>query len=169
MHAARVTIFSIIQAKALGLEGDVMHDIGIAGLLHDVGKTFVSTEILDKKEALNDGEWAEVKKHPVYGAMYLSAFHNVPKLAVVTAFEHHMKYDGSGYPDTKRRGRRQHILSQIIAISDFFDALRTERPYRKALEVPEILGIMRESSGKDFNPLLVDNFASSVLRAKVSG
>ena len=69
-----------------------------------------------------------------------------------------MRFDGTGYPDTKKRGKKQHIASQIIAISDFFDALRTERPYRRALEVPFICGLLKEASGKEFNPFLVENF-----------
>jgi response regulator RpfG family c-di-GMP phosphodiesterase len=75
-----------------------------------------------------------------------------------------MKFDGSGYPDTKRRGRKQHLISQLVTISDFFDALRTERPYRKALDVQTIIGLMKESAGRDFNPLLIDNFLNALKR-----
>jgi HD-GYP domain-containing protein (c-di-GMP phosphodiesterase class II) len=86
---------------------------------------------------------------------------------VIAAFEHHLKFDGNGYPDTKWRSRKQHIISQIVAISDFFDAVRAERPYRKGLELNAVLDIMKGSVGKDFNPLLIDNFISALKKAKV--
>ncbi len=73
-----------------------------------------------------------------------------------------MKFDGSGYPDTKRRGKRQHIISQMVAIADFFDALRTERPYRMALESATVVEFMKEATGKDFNPVLVENFLTAL-------
>lgn len=165
-HATNVTILSIFQAESLGLEGEILYEIGLAGLLHDVGKMFISKEVLEKQGKLDSAEWSEMKKHPVLGASYLSTLNNLPKLAVVIAFEHHMKFDGTGYPATRRPDRRQHLISQIVAISDFFDALRTERPYRKALELPVVLGLVRESSGKDFNPVLVKNFIGALERIK---
>jgi HD-GYP domain-containing protein (c-di-GMP phosphodiesterase class II) len=165
-HATNVTILSIFQAEYLGLDGEILYEIGLAGLLHDVGKMFISKEVLEKQGKLDSAEWEEMKRHPVLGASYLSTLNNLPKLAVVIAFEHHMKFDGSGYPSTRRPDKRQHLISQIVAISDFFDALRTERPYRKALELPVVLGLIRESSGKDFNPALVKNFISALERIK---
>ncbi|MDH4232470.1 MAG: HD domain-containing protein [Nitrospirota bacterium] len=161
-HATNVAVLSICQAESLGLKGEMLHDICLAGLLHDVGKMFIPKELLDKQAKLDENEWNEMKKHPVYGALYLSKLHDVPKLAVIATYEHHMRFDGTGYPDTKKRGKKQHIASQIIAISDFFDALRTERPYRRALEVPVICGLLTEASGKEFNPLLVENFLRSI-------
>jgi HD-GYP domain-containing protein (c-di-GMP phosphodiesterase class II) len=161
-HTTNVTILSIFQAESLGMKGVILHEVGLAGLLHDVGKMFVPTEILEKKEKLSDEEWVIIKNHTVYGSMYLSSIQDVPKLAVICAFEHHMKFDGTGYPDTTRRDKVQHIISQIVSISDFFDALRTERPYRNSMEVPTIIGMMKEASGKDFNPMLVDNFIDTM-------
>ncbi|MEC4676070.1 MAG: HD domain-containing phosphohydrolase [Nitrospirota bacterium] len=161
-HAANVSVLSIFQAETLGIKGELLHDIGLAGLLHDFGKVFVSKEILEKKSKPSLEEWIEIKKHPVYGVMYLSRLSDVPNLALIAAFEHHMKYDSTGYPETNRRSKKQHIISQIIAISDFFDALRTERPYRQALDVPVIIGLLMEASGKDFNPILVESFLNSL-------
>jgi HD-GYP domain-containing protein (c-di-GMP phosphodiesterase class II) len=139
----------------------------MAGLLHDIGKMFVSSDVLEKEAKLNDEEWVAMKKHPVYGAMYLATLPDIPKYALVAAYEHHMKFNGLGYPATRKKGRTQHIISQIIAISDFFDALRTDRPYRKALDVPVIVGLINDSSGKDFNPLLVENFLRSLKKVNV--
>jgi len=161
VHATNVAVLAVFQAESLGLKGENLHEIGLAGLLHDVGKMFVAKEVLEKPDSLNECDWVEMRKHPSYGAMYLSTLQDAPRLAVLVAFEHHMKFNGTGYPDTRRRGRRQHIISQMIAIADVFDALRTERPYRKPMTVPEILEVIRNLSGKELNPLLVDNFISA--------
>lgn len=164
VHTANVSTLTLFQAETLGLRGEHLYDAGLAGLLHDVGKMFVSKEVLEKQTILDGSEWNEMKKHPIHGAVYLSTLQGAPKLAIIAAFEHHMKFDGSGYPDTKRRGRKQHLISQLVTISDFFDALRTERPYRKALDVQTIIGLMKESAGRDFNPLLIDNFLNALKR-----
>jgi HD-GYP domain-containing protein (c-di-GMP phosphodiesterase class II) len=164
VHASNVSVLSVFQAESLGLKGEILYEIGIAGLLHDVGKMFVSKDILDKDSGLSQNEWDLMKRHPVYGATYLSSLKDAPKLAVVTAFEHHMKFDGSGYPDTRKRGKKQHVVSQMLAVADFFDALRTERPYRKALSLEAIIKLMKDISGKDLNPFLVDNFVASLKR-----
>ena len=157
-HTSNVSVLSIFQAQSIGIEGEMLHEVGLAGLLHDVGKMFVPEEILNKKGKLDDDEWVHMRNHTVYGARYLSSLPDTPKLAIIAAYEHHMRFDGTGYPEPVRRNKNQHLISQIIAVSDFFDALRTERPYRKAMEIPKIVSIMKEGIGTDFNPLLIDNF-----------
>jgi HD-GYP domain-containing protein (c-di-GMP phosphodiesterase class II) len=162
-HTANVSVLSIFQAQSVGIQGEMLHEVGLAGLLHDVGKQFVPLEILNKPGKLDDGEWEYMRNHTVLGAKYLSSLNDSPKLAIIAAFEHHMKFDGSGYPATQRRDKNQHLISQIIAISDFFDALRTERPYRKAMPIEKIVSIMQEGSGSDFNPVLVKNFVRTLV------
>lgn len=163
-HTANVSVLSIFQAQSIGIQGEMLHEVGLAGLLHDVGKQFVPLEILNKPGKLDDSEWEYMRNHTVLGAKYLSAQNDSPKLAIIAAYEHHMKFDGSGYPVTQRRDKNQHLISQIIAISDFFDALRTERPYRKAMAVEKIVSIMEEGSGTDFNPVLVKNFVRTLIQ-----
>lgn len=157
-HTANVSILSIFQAESMGLKGDILREVGLAGLLHDVGKMFVPTAILEKDSPFEDGEWEIMKQHTLYGARFLSGLQNVPRLSVIAAYEHHLRFNGSGYPATKRRGNKQHLVSQIISIADTFDTLRTERPYRQAIPVPVTAGILEKGSGTDFNPLLVNNF-----------
>lgn len=164
VHETNVSVLTIFQAEALGLTGEALHDAGLAGLLHDVGKLFVPKEIIEKKETLNEQEWNAIKLHPFYGALYLSALPDVSKTAVIAAYEHHMKFNGEGYPQTKIR--KQHLISQIVAIADVFDALRSSRSYGTSLEVPAILGILQEGAGKDFNPMLLDNFIAAYERIK---
>lgn len=157
-HATNVSIISMFQAESIGLDGPILHQIGIAALLHDVGKMYVPTSILDKKEALTPDEWEEMKRHSIYGAKYLATLKKVPKLAIISAMEHHMKYDGSGYPQNGYSRNGQHLCSQIIAIADFFDALRTERPYRLPVDTTHVLGLLKHGAGKEFNPFLANNF-----------
>jgi len=163
-HTANVSVLSIFQAQSIGIQGEMLHEVGLAGLLHDVGKQFVPLEILNKPGKLDEGEWEYMRNHTVLGAKYLSSLNDSPKLAIIAAYEHHLKFDGSGYPAVLRRDRNQHLISQIIAISDFFDALRTERPYRKAMPVEKIVSIMEEGIGTDFNPVLVRNFVRTLIQ-----
>ena len=164
-HATNVSVLTMFQAELLGIKGKLLHDIGIAALLHDVGKLYVSGEILNKKGPLDNCEFAEMTHHAILGAQYLIGVEDLTRLAPIVALEHHCKYDGTGYPTFTASGEGQHLCSQIVAIADFFDALRSWRPYRKSLEVGEIITIMKKNSGKDFNPLLLDNFINLLLNA----
>jgi putative nucleotidyltransferase with HDIG domain len=159
-HATNVAVLTVMQAESLGVDGDTLHEIGVAALLHDTGKMFVPREILEKKGRLDEAEFNEMKNHTVHGARYLARIDDLTRLAPIIAFEHHMKFDGSGYPDPAGKGmkKKQHIYSQIVAIADFFDALRSNRPYRSGMEISEIFVLMKKGAGKDFNPYLVDNF-----------
>jgi len=164
IHAANVAVLTLFQTQYLGLKDEGLRETGYAGLLHDIGKLFVSKEIIKKQAKLNEAEWKDMKRHPVYGAIYLGSLSDVPQIAVIAAYEHHLKFDGSGYPDTKWRARKQHIISQIVALSDFFDALRAERPYRKGVELHELIDLIKGGAGKDFNPLVVDSFFNAMKR-----
>lgn len=161
-HATNVAVLSMFQAETLGIKDTVLRDIGIAALLHDVGKLFISKDILEKSSSLDEKEWEEIKLHPLYGARYLSKLEGIPALAPIVAFEHHLRFDGKGYPPLCISGKRQHLCSQAVAIADFFDALRSMRPYRRELEIKEVLSIMMRESGKMFNPFLLDNFIRSI-------
>ncbi len=164
-HATNVAVLSMFQAESLGFSDEFIHDIGIAGLLHDVGKLFISKEVLEKKGKLSEKEFEEITRHTLYGATYLAKMDALTPLAAIAAFEHHRRFDGHGYPNVKTGNKRQHICSQIIAISDFFDALRSRRPYKKDWEIREILTLMKKGAGKEFNPMLVKNFARMLLIA----
>ncbi len=168
-HATNVAILSLFQAESLGIKDELLYDIGIAALLHDSGKLFISGEILDKKSRLDEREFAEIQKHPLYGAKYLAKINNLTRLAPIVAYEHHMKYDGTGYPEAYEDGKSQHICSQIVAISDFFDALRSRRSYRESVNTEKIVGMMKKSSDTDFNPFLLDNFIRLLYSSETEG
>lgn len=156
-HSINVAILNIAQAKSLGLSADLLHDIGLAGLLHDAGKIFVDKEIIRQPGQLTDEEWQEMKKHPMRGAQYLMGQEGVPQLAILTAFEHHMRYDMQGYP-TPPPGWKLNICSQMTMVSDTFDALRTRRTYKEPWDFPQICGLMLKLAGKQLNPHLTLNF-----------
>ncbi len=166
VHESNVAVLTIFQAEAMGFSGEALHEIGLAGLLHDIGKLFVPHEVIDKQAQLDDSEWLIMRQHPIYGALYLSSVPEVPKLAVIAAYEHHMKYDGSGYPERKRWMKGQHLVSQMVATADFFDALRSRRSYRDTADIPQIVGLFSQAAGKDFNPVLVKNFIAALKKIK---
>ena len=165
-HSTNVCILNIAQARMLGIEGQALHDIGIAAMLHDIGKLFVPQEILQKPGKLDDKEWALIKDHPRLGAEYLANTPGIPRLAVITAYEHHLRYDLSGYPAVPQNWQ-QHPSSQMTTIADFFDALRTHRAYRLGMDMDKLSAIMLEESGTALHPLLTRNLLKAV--EKLSG
>lgn len=156
-HSTNICLLNLAQAKALGIDGQLLNDIGIAAMLHDVGKMFISPDILSKTEKLDEQEWQIMQQHPRLGAEYLIDTPGVPRLAVVTAFEHHMRYDGAGYPETSPRWE-QHLCSQITAISDTYDAMRTYRAYEESLDQDQIISTMLDLAGTKLHPQLTYNF-----------
>jgi HD-GYP domain-containing protein (c-di-GMP phosphodiesterase class II) len=164
-HALNVAVLSMAQADHLGLGDEIVEAVGVAALMHDVGKLFVSREVLHKNGALTADEFTEIKRHPLLGAAYLARVDGITRLAPVVALEHHRKFDASGYPPMSGNWRRQHTASQIVAIADFFDALRSNRPYRASLSVQEVLQMMQKGSGKDFNPTLLGSFVMLLVNA----
>jgi HD-GYP domain-containing protein (c-di-GMP phosphodiesterase class II) len=157
IHSANVCILNLAQAMSLGIDGLLLQDIGVAALLHDIGKLYVPEEILNKPGRLDEHEMELIRQHPVKGSIYLLDAPGIPRLAVITAFEHHMKFDRTGYPLVSSDWR-QNLCSQMTTISDFFDALRSNRAYRGAMEFDDIAIKMMELAGKDFNPALTENF-----------
>lgn len=156
-HSTNVCILNLAQAMALGIQGQQLNDIGIAAMLHDIGKLFIPEEILIKQGKLTTAEFEIIQQHPVKGSRCLLETPGVPRLAAITAFEHHMKFDFSGYPAVAKDWQ-QNLCSQMTQISDFFDALRTRRSYREPMELQEISGIMQNMAGKELHPILTNNF-----------
>lgn len=157
IHSTNVCILNVLQARALGIDGELLHDIGIAAMLHDIGKMFIPVEILDKPGKPTEAEWRIIQEHPVSGAKYLIETPDVPELAVITAYEHHMKFNLSGYPRVAPTWK-QHLCSQMTTLSDYFDAMRTSRAYRKAMDWDQVSAIMLKGSGTELHPVLVNNF-----------
>ncbi len=156
-HSTNICLLNLAQARQLGIEGPLLNEIGIAAMLHDVGKMFIDPKILGKSDKLSEEEWRIMQQHPRTGAEYLLNTPGVPRLAVVTAFEHHMRYDGTGYPKTSRPWP-QNLSSYMTAISDTYDAMRTHRSYEESLEPEQISEIMLGLAGSKLHPQLTGSF-----------
>lgn len=165
-HATNVCILSMAQALSLGIEGQLLNDIGIAAILHDIGKMFVPEEILLKPGRLTKEEFDLMKMHPVKGGRYLLETPGVPKLAAIVAYEHHMNDDLSGYPAAPS-GWRMNFASQLVAISDIFDAMRTRRPYKEPHQAADIANLLIYKANQEFNPLIVNNFLNIIEKIKL--
>jgi HD-GYP domain-containing protein (c-di-GMP phosphodiesterase class II) len=164
-HSLNVCMLNLAQATALGIEGQLLHDIGLSAMLHDVGKLFIPEEVLNKPGELDEEEWALMQTHPVRGAEYLLDSPGVPRMAVLNAYEHHLRFDLRGYPLVKNEWQ-QNLCSQLTTISDVYDSLRTKRPYRDPLELDVVLYNIEKFSGSQLHPLLVENFL--LLMSKVN-
>jgi HD-GYP domain-containing protein (c-di-GMP phosphodiesterase class II) len=156
-HVTNVCILAMSQAESLGFSGENLHNIGVASLLHDVGKVFIPEEILNKTGKLTDEERRIMETHSLKGARYLMGIEGIPKLAVLAALEHHVRFDGSGYPSIKG-GWQPNIVSQVITVADVFDAMRSRRSYQEAQPMEKIVNVLNMGRKKTFNDMLVDRF-----------
>ncbi len=161
IHSTNICLLNLAQARLLGFEGQILNQIGIAAMLHDVGKMFISPDILNKQTKLDPQEWAQMQRHPQLGAEYLLRCPGAPKLAVVNAYEHHIGYNGKGYPQTPDHWQLN-TCSYMTTISDVYDALRTRRTYREPLTFAQIKQIMTESSGQLLHPQLTESFLIAI-------
>lgn len=157
-HCINVSILSMSLAEQLRLPDCEVRRIGEAALVHDIGKTKVPLEILNKPGKLTDEEFAIVKTHTTEGARMLIANDWNP-LATVIALEHHMHWRGGGYPE-RRHPRPPHHHSRLVQVCDVYDAVRTRRPYRPSLSHEAALGILEKGSGSEFDPLMVGTFGT---------
>jgi HD-GYP domain-containing protein (c-di-GMP phosphodiesterase class II) len=162
-HVTNVCILTMSLAEFVGFKGEHLHRIGVASLLHDIGKIFISDEILSKRGVLTPDERKTIETHTVKGARYLMGIEGIPKLAVLAALEHHQKFDGNGYPSIKG-GWTPNITSQLISIADVFDAMRSKRSYQESHPLEKIEGVLVRGKGTSFNPVLVDNFLKMIRR-----
>ena len=160
-HSVNVCFLSIALGRHLGLDKNELVDLGMSAFFHDFGKTEIPPDILLKPGRLDEREREIIEKHPHLGAEKLAQLQEVsylPLRAVNVAMEHHVKEDLSGYPRYKSK-KNVNLFSKIVKICDFFDALTTERPYRKkAFSRDEVLMMMMEKKGTEFDPILLKVF-----------
>jgi HD-GYP domain-containing protein (c-di-GMP phosphodiesterase class II) len=162
-HVTNVCILTMSLAEFVGFKGENLHRIGVASLLHDIGKIFIPDEILSKPGVLTPEERRTIETHTVKGARYLMDVEGIPKLAVLAALEHHQKFDGNGYPSIKG-GWTPNITSQLISVADVFDAMRSRRSYQQSQSLEKIEGVLTKGKGTAFNPILVDHFLKMIQR-----
>jgi len=148
-HVERVANFSVAIGKKFGLSDKEIEALWFAGILHDVGKIGIPDIVLNKNGKLNDNEWEIIKKHPTIGYKICLPLNNNLGLALEGILHHHERLDGSGYPDGIK-GDLIPEIARIVAVVDLYDALVTDRPYRKGMDNEKALSIINDEavSGK---------------------
>ncbi len=157
-HLLNVAILAMYFSSRAGFSQEDILDIGTAGLFHDIGKMYISRKLLRKVEKLTDEEFAAIRNHAMFGAeIMLKHIETMGLMPVVVAFEHHLKYDLSGYPKSPYN-RTIHTASAIVCICDVYDALNQRRSYKSDYAPDTVYNIMLKDRGKAFDPLLFDAY-----------
>ena len=155
-HSDRVSEFSVLIGKKIGLSDQDLRTLQIGGLFHDIGKIGVPDTILQKESKLTDDEYSEIKNHPSIGVHILSNA-TIFKDIIPIVKHHHERYDGHGYP-SQLKGEEIPYLARITAIADSFDAMTSRRSYRDALPLDVVKEEFRKNKGTQFDPELADVF-----------
>ena len=162
VHSVNVSLLVLAQARGFGFDGALLHSMGVAALLHDVGKLRVPLDVLNKNGKLSGDEWQIMASHAELGAWELGALANSAPLSILVAYEHHLRYDGEPNYPAVRVARRPTLASQLTAIADVYDAICTVRPYRRALSQAAALDVLRSRAGTFHDPYLVGQFCQLV-------
>jgi len=160
-HSANVAVLAISLGSAITNEYRFLSSLGTGALLHDIGKLALDQKILNKKGSLTQEEWEYVRRHPVDGAQMVSLLPGVDRSAIVTVLEHHMRYDGTGYPQASPQ-RQQRLSSRIVAVADSYDAMTSRRSYSVARVQDEAVSLLAEGAGTSLDPALVRLFIQLV-------
>jgi len=160
-HMVNVSILTMGQARGLGIDGALLREFGLAALMHDIGKVKTPTDILNKPDKLDDREFEIMKRHTVEGAQILRRTPEMPTLAPIVAFEHHLRLDGSGYPERVNRGQLN-LATMLCGVADVYDAMRSQRHYQPAFPTDRILAVLKRNDGTQFDQNLVRRFAQLV-------
>ena len=155
-HAERVSELCRGMASYLELTEDEINEIGVAGLLHDIGKITLDEVILNKPGFLTESEWKQMRKHPEAGYKILTSVNGLTTIGDYILF-HHERWDGTGYPNGIR-GEETPYISRIIGLADAFDAMVEDRPYRPTMTYEEAIEEIRGNAGTQFDPILADKF-----------
>lgn len=160
-HSLSVAIMAIAIGLEMGLDRSMLEELGTAGLLHDIGKTSVPIDIINKKGRLTDEEYNIIRMHPIYAANHLKERHLVSEACFCGIIEHHERWDGSGYPFKIKEGQI-HPYARILAVADVYDALTSNRPYRIPAPPSEAIEFIMGGSGSHFDDEIVRAFLRKV-------
>ena len=153
-HSVNVAVISIGLGVAIGLPDNILRELAMAGMLHDLGKIAIPLDILRKPGLLEEDEWRVMRRHPVLGADLLCRMPGSNRLPMIVAFEHHMRFDMKGYPFV-REGWVQHPVARLACMADVFDAMTSRRSYKKAIPTDNVRDHARDEAGRTFDPRLV--------------
>jgi len=160
-HSVNVAVLSILVGVEYGLSKADLFNVGLASILHDIGKMFVDKDILNKPGKLTPEEYEAVKQHPTFGFNYLKESYDIPTSVYVSVLQHHERYDGKGYPMQKSKDQIS-IIARIIGVADVYDALTSSRPYREALLPSEAMEFIMANGGSMFDLEITRIFAKKV-------
>ncbi len=155
-HSERVARVAVCLGEELGLDKDELDTIYLGGLLHDIGKIGIDDQVLNKQGALTPEEYNHIKKHPQLGYDILRGVRQLQKILPIV-LHHHEAWDGSGYPHGLQ-GESTPLLARIAAVADSFDAMSSDRPYRRGMPDEKLDAILRDGAGRQWDPNVIDAF-----------
>lgn len=164
VHAWRIARQARAVGNRLGLAPAALRQVFVGALLHDVGKFFVPSRILNKPGRLSDTEWGVVRRHPLRGARLVRLLPGFPAGVVRVVLHHHERWDGGGYPHGLR-GDQIPLPAQIVAVCDVYDALRSERPYKPAWDHARACAELSAQADRQFSRQVVDAFLAGLSAA----
>jgi HD-GYP domain-containing protein (c-di-GMP phosphodiesterase class II) len=150
-HSFDVSIYSLGLGQALGFDKKTLEELGQSSLFHDVGKRNVPLEILCKKGPLNDEEWSKMRQHPTYGLTILNQHGNISDAIKAACYEHHESWSGGGYPQDIS-GHEIHPFGRLVALTDTYDAMTTQRSYNTPMKPTEALTMMKDKLSGRYDP-----------------
>lgn len=160
-HSVNVSVMLVNQAKTMGADMETLREVGLGGLIHDVGKMLVDPAVLNKPGRLNDDEFTHMRSHVDHGSALLRRSSDVPKMAMAVLDEHHERYDGSGYP-YGLKGEAISLAGRMAALSDVYDAITSDRCYHKGMNPAEAMRRLFEWSKHHFDPSVTHAFVRSI-------
>ncbi len=161
LHCVNVAILAVSVGIKLNLPADDLNYLGTAGILHDIGKKQIPSELLDKKEKLTDEEYEALKKHPEYGYAMLLGAQELTSVTRAGVLQHHERYDGSGYP-RGLKGNEITLYARILAVADTYDAMTSDRAYRDAFAPSEAVEYLMGNGNLLYDNMVIDAFIKCV-------
>ena len=160
-HSKRVSDLCEAITLHMNFDQDDINSVKLAGLMHDIGKMGIDEKILNKPKSLTTSQWDEMRKHPEIGYRILNSSNEFSDMANYV-LQHHERYDGNGYPN-KLKGEEISIEARIIAVADSYDAMTSDRTYRKGLTEEEAINEIKKCAGKQFDPSIAKILVEKVL------
>lgn len=160
-HSVNVAVLSIVLGVAFDMQREELCNLGFAALLHDIGKVFVNKDILNKCGKLTPQEFEEIKTHSLLGCNHIKKGYGVANSSYMGILDHHEKYDGGGYPNNLK-GNNISWYGRIISIADVYDAITSDRPYRKAMLPSDAMEYIMASTMTLFDPQVVEVFVRKI-------